>query len=83
MRAAEDYAACACAVQNLMLSVHADGYGAKWGTGGVTTDLETYRIVGIDPDVERVLGFLWVGVPEVVPRGPNRPELSAVVRRVP
>ena len=82
-RAREDYAACACAIQNLQLSVHADGYGAKWSTGGVTTDPETYSILGIDPGVERIVGFVWVGVAEVVPRGPQRPELRAHVRRVP
>ena len=29
----EDYASCACAIQNIQLSAFADGFGAKWSTG--------------------------------------------------
>ena len=44
----EDYAAAACAAQNLQLSLWADGVGCQWGTGGVTRDDESYAILGID-----------------------------------
>ena len=40
-RAREDYAAASCAIQNLMLSLHADAVGSKWSTGKVTRDPET------------------------------------------
>lgn len=81
-RAEEDYAACACAVQNLLLSVHADGYGAKWGTGGTTRDPEARELLGLVSD-ERVIAFVWVGLPEIVPSAPKRPPLADLVRSVP
>ena len=35
--AKEDYAAIACAIQNMALVIHAEGYASKWGTGADTT----------------------------------------------
>lgn len=78
----EDYAATSCAIQNLMLSLHADGIGSKWGTGAVTRRPETYRLLGIDESAEEIIGFLWVGVPEVVP-AIERPDISLHVRDTP
>lgn len=81
-RRREDYAAVAAAVQNLMLSVHADGFGSKWGTGAVTRDPRTYACLGIDPSRERIEGFVFVGRSAGRPTI-ERPPLDAVVRRVP
>lgn len=78
----EDFAATACAVQNLQLSITADGYGAKWSTGGLTRDAETYTLLGVDPALEQIEGFVWIGVPKGVGRVP-RPELVAHVRELP
>ena len=57
----EDYAACACAIQNLSLSLVADGVGYKWSTGKITTDPNTYQIAEIDPSEEEIIGFIWIG----------------------
>ncbi len=81
----EDYAATACALQCLMLSLHADGYGSKWSTGAVTTDPRTYEAAGIDPDAEQIVGFIWIGrpadgKPPVKPARRKRP--GEVLRRV-
>jgi nitroreductase len=81
IRAEEDYATCACAAYALQLSVHADGFGAKWGTGALTTDPRSLAVLGLEPARERVVGFVWVGVPEIVPQAPPRPALEALVRR--
>jgi nitroreductase len=81
-REREDYAACACAVQNIMLSLWADDVGCQWGTGGVTRDLETYGALGIDPAVEDVIGLLKIGYPTKVPAVERRP-LAEVLRRTP
>ena len=40
----EDYAACACAIQNLSLSLVADDVGCKWSTGQITKDPNTYKL---------------------------------------
>ena len=78
----EDYAASACAIQNLMLSLHADGVGSKWGTGAVTRRAETYELMGIDPELEEIIGFVWVGTPAVVP-SIGRPDVSGHIRDTP
>lgn len=79
-RAEEDYAACACAVQNLMLSLHADGFGSKWGTGGTLRDPEAREALGLRAD-ERAVAFVWIGEPQIVPAPPARP--SDRVTRLP
>jgi nitroreductase len=82
-RTEEDYAACVCAAYNLLLSVHADGFGGKWGTGATLRDPETFEILGLNPGHDRMVAFLWIGVPELVPHAPVRPALSELVRAVP
>ena len=78
----EDYAATACAIQNLCLSAHADGYFSKWSTGGVTRHPDTYQRLGIDPEAERIVGFIWVGTPVRPPSPPERPDVAGLIRRV-
>ena len=81
-QAKEDYAACACAIQNLTLSLAADGVGSKWSSGAITRHPETYRICGIDPSEFEIIGFIWAGHPKETP-SVNRPPLEAVVREIP
>ena len=81
-RAHEDYASCAVAVSNLLLSLHADGVGGMWGTGGITRDAETFAVLGLGAN-ERVVAFVYVGRPAVVPQLPKRPPLEQLVRRTP
>ncbi len=81
-QAREDYAATSCAIQNLMLSLHADGVGSKWSTGAVTRRPETYALLDIPEAQEEIVGFIWVGVPELVPTI-QRPELLLHVRETP
>lgn len=72
-RQLEDYATCACAIQNLSLSLHVDGIASKWSTGRVTTHEETYRLLGLDASTVRIIGFVWAGHPEVIPTAAPRP----------
>jgi nitroreductase len=76
----EDYAATCCAIQNLCLSVTASGFGSKWSTGGVTRHPETYAALGISPEREEIVGFVWIGVPARVPPEPTRPALEDHLR---
>lgn len=70
----EDYAAIACAVQNVSLSLWAEGIGSKWSTGGVTTDAETYEVLGLNSGETEIVGFLWVGYskPDSLAKKPSR-----------
>ena len=74
--ARENYAAASCAIQNMALSIHGDGYASKWSTGGITTHSRTYETLNIDSQSEEIIGFIWVGVPEVVPSAPERTPLE-------
>jgi nitroreductase len=65
-REREDYAAVCCAVQNLCLSLHADGLGTKWSTGKVNFDKRFDELVGI-PRNEYVVGTMWFGTPAKAP----------------
>lgn len=82
--AREDYAAVACAIQNLCLSLWAEGVGSKWSTGGVTTTAETYALLGIDSSKEQIVGFVWVGIAaQGASKTKRRLQVHDVVRRVP
>ena len=72
IRFQEDYASCACGIQNMMLSLWSNGYGSKWTTGQVTRHRQFSRIIGFDFKTESVVGLLWCGLPNSVPREKKR-----------
>lgn len=78
--AGEDHAACACAVQNLMLYLHSAGIGTKWASGAVTREPEFLRLLGAEPG-EYCLGLIWYGYPKRRPRTQRRP-LADIVREL-
>lgn len=69
----ENYAACCCAAQNLMLYLWRQGIGVKWTTGGVTRQQRFYELLGIDSEKESLVGLFWYGVPKVIPAQKRRP----------
>ncbi len=75
----EDYAACACAIQNMALSLVSDGVGCKWSTGKITKDLGTYQIAEINPNNEEIIGFIWIGY-GTDPLLIKRPLISTIFR---
>ena len=74
----ENYAACCCAAQNLMLYLWPQGIGVKWTTGGITRHERFYELLGIDSANESIVGFFWYGVPKVVPAQQRRPVTEIV-----
>jgi nitroreductase len=82
LRRREDFAATSCAIQNLSLSLWADGIGSKWSTTGLIRDPRGYELLQIDPDLEEILGLLWIGIPGTVPDPPRDP-LEEVLRNLP
>ena len=77
----EDYAACACAIQNLSLSLVSDGVGCKWSTGKITKHPITYQIAQINPIDEEIIGFLWIGYGTEPPLI-KRPLISTIYREM-
>jgi nitroreductase len=56
----EDYAACACAVQNLMLAAQAAGLASKWSTGALAESAAAKRHLGLAPG-DRIVGYVYLG----------------------
>ena len=81
-RRREDYAATCCAMQNIQLAAWELGVGMQWSTGPITMERGTYDLLGIDPEREYIIGFLYVGYPAEVP-SPKRKPLSEVLRWTP
>ncbi len=59
----ENYAACCCAAQNLMLYLWSQGIGVKWTTGGITRQQRLYELLGVNSTKESIVGLFWYGVP--------------------
>jgi nitroreductase len=77
--AAEDFAATAAAVQNLLLAAHALGLGAIWRTGEMAFRREIAEHLGLDPG-DRIVAFVYLGRPVMeVPQGRPR-TLDGVLR---
>lgn len=70
----EDYASVACAIQNVSLYLHANGAGSKWSTGGFTSNIQTYEILGIDQKHIELVGVLLIGdIQKISIRTPHKP----------
>lgn len=78
-RRREDYAATCCAVQNIQLAAWAEGVGMQWSTNALIHDPETYTLLGIDPEQEEILSFLYAGYPAEIP-APRQRSLAEIVR---
>ena len=67
LRGREDYAACCCAVQNILLYLSEAGVASKWTTGLITRDKRFFELLGIDADTEYVVALIWYGYPKILP----------------
>lgn len=57
----EDYAACACAIQNFQLMAWSLDIGMQWSTGPIISDQRTYDLLGISKDQTELIGALYLG----------------------
>ena len=73
----ENYAAAACAVQNLSLAAHALGLAVGWSTGRACMPEVVKRLAGASDDW-RTVGALYVGYPVARPTATRAP-VSEVV----
>lgn len=79
----EELAATSCAIQNIQLAAWADGLGMQWSSNRMTRNPATYSLLGIDPEVEEIIAFLYFGFPAVVPEPRPRKPLTEVYERLP
>ena len=59
----ENICAAAAAIENLLLTAHAEGLGAKWRTGGPESDPQVKQFLGFETD-QHLIGFIYIGYPE-------------------
>jgi nitroreductase len=71
----EEIEAVACAVQNMLLAAHGLGLGAIWRTGDITYDPDLKSFFGLG-EREQLLGFVYVGYPQVEKQPPKRSPYS-------
>lgn len=57
----EDHAAVSCAVQNFMLSLHAEGLASKWMTGAMGIAPEKILEAVGAPEGEKMMAVVWFG----------------------
>ena len=79
----EDYAAVACAIQNIQLAAWAEGVGMQWSSGKIIRSPQTYEVLDIEPGQEEIVGLLFFGYPASLPEAQARKPLAAVSRRLP
>src|SRR5215207_347845 len=71
----ENICAAASAIQNLLLTAHAMGLGAKWRTSEWARDPRVKEFLGFDSD-QHILAFIYVGYPEFIAEYPARPSFE-------
>lgn len=79
----EDYAAIACAIQNIQLAAWTEGVGMQWSSGQIIQVPQTYEVLAIDPAQEEIVGLLFFGYPASVPATPPRRPLAEVSKLLP
>jgi len=57
----EDYAACACAIQNFQLMAWRQNMGVQWSTGPLIHADEVYELLGVHPSEVELIGILYIG----------------------
>ena len=71
----EQILSTAAAAQNILIAAHAQGFGAKWLTGGNAYDDHVKPALGLAPD-DRLIGFIHIGTmdgsPPAVPHADAR-----------
>ena len=77
----EEIEAVACAVQNMYLTATALGVGCYWGSGGITYFEEAKPFFDLG-EKDRLLGFMYFGIPKSDLQAGKRSPISQKVRWV-
>lgn len=74
----EEISATAAAIQNLLLTIHEQNYGAYWSTGNGTYSEIMKNYLKLS-EKDEILGFCYIGVPESRPYSSKRAPFENVV----
>lgn len=80
LRQQEDYAACCCMIQNMLLYLWNENIGVKWSTGAITRNNRFYDLLWIDPAIEVVVGIFWYGYAAEIPVMTRKPIEQTLVQ---
>lgn len=75
----EQVLAAGAAAENLVLALHAEGYGCMWRTGAPSYDPAVKAALGLRPS-DQIVGIVYVGTPTGVPVEAPRPDAAAFIR---
>jgi nitroreductase len=78
----EQITATAAAVQNMILAAHAMNYGTMWKTGPTAYDDEIKAFLGFAP-TDVIVGFVYIGTIDVMPRNYRETKLDEVIAYLP
>jgi len=78
----EQVIAAGIAAYNILLAAHALGLGGMWRTGTPAYDPEVRRALRVEAG-DMIVGFLYLGTPDVMPRPREIGELADCVSRWP
>lgn len=80
----EDYAATACAIQNLLLAAHDCGYASLWSSGKMLMGQSMRTFYGIDlsNDEESIAGVIFLGTPVSKLEGRRKKAVDSVTHWV-
>ncbi len=76
--AIEQIIATGIAANNILLAAHGLGYGGMWRTGEAAYDQYVHRALGLGAS-DSIVGFLYLGTPEVMPPAREIPALQPFV----
>lgn len=80
--AVEQVIAAGIAAYNILLAARASGFAGMWRTGASAYDPEVRQALGFDA-LASIVGFLYVGMPDTMPRPRPEADHAACVRRWP
>lgn len=75
----ENISAASAACQNILLAANSLGLGAIWRTGEWASDKKVKEFLGFAPD-QHIVGFIYIGYPEVTPEPYTRAGFEDRVR---
>lgn len=76
----EQVLAAGAAAENLVLALHAEGYGCMWRTGAPSYDPAVKAALGLQA-TDQIVGFVYVGTPVGEPVAIARPDAASFTRR--
>lgn len=77
----ENISAASAAGQNILLAAYALGLGAVWRTGEWARDIKVKEFLGFAAD-QHIVGFIYIGYPDVLPEPYERAGFEDRVRWV-